>query len=109
MTVHHFPSGGRVPPSEAREGDSCSGAVPRAFGDIAADARGPLRQGVERVVLFAAGALFVVGAFVLGLMLVLAVTAVFVAYLTIGIVWSLRAVLIGLAFAFVIAKIVGLL
>lgn len=110
MTLHQFPSGGQVPPSEAqREGDSDDGASSCASGDIAAGAHGPLRRSIEQIGLFAVGALFVIGAFAIGVLIVVFGLAVFLAYLTLGILWSVRTVLIGLAFAVVIAKIVGLL
>lgn len=110
MSVHPFPSGGRMPSSEAREGDSSSGAAPRAIpAEGPVTPRGPLRGAATRLIVSAVSLAFVAAAFLLGVLIAVFVMVVLGGYVLASVVWSLRHVFIGLAFAVVIASVVGLL
>lgn len=91
--VHHLHFGGVVPPSEAPE-SGAPGAGPRASG-ATADARGPLRRAIERVLVVAFGTAVVAIGFVVGAAVAVFALAVFVAWATLYAAWVLRFPILG--------------
>lgn len=94
MSIHPFPIRGAVPPSEAPE-RGAPGAGPRASGVIAADARGPLRRALERILAVAFGAAVVTIGIVVGAAIAVFALAVFVAWATLYAAWLLRFPILG--------------